>query len=182
MNDRYSAYEDSLTLFNKLARLGWRVFYVVFFRMFGGPVFRYWRSMALRLWGAKIGRRCAIASSVKIWAPWNLEIGDFVAIGPNAEIYDVDKIAMGSNITVSQDAYLCTASHDIARLKKPLITKPIQLGDSAWVAARAIVLPGVMIGEGAVVAAGAVVTKDVEPWTVVGGNPAKVIKKREIRE
>lgn len=178
----YEKYQDALTLGNKLARFAWNVFAFVLFRPFAGPVFRYYRSSVLRLWGAKIGKRCAVASSVKIWAPWNLEVGDYVAIGPRAGIYDVAKIVMGSNITVSQDAYLCTASHDISQLKKPLVVHPIELRDSTWVAARAIVLPGVTIGEGAVVGAGAVVTKDVEPWTVVGGNPAKFIKKREIRE
>lgn len=178
MTTEFAAYEDSLTLRNKLMRLGWNLFLLFFFRLCAGPIFRYWRIIVLRLWGAKIGRRCAISASAKIWAPWNLEIGDYVAVGPRAEIYDVDKIVMGSNITVSQDAYLCTASHDISRLKKPLVMKRIVIEDSAWVAARTIVLPGVTIGEGAVVAAGAVVTKDVAPWTVVGGNPAKVIKKR----
>ena len=57
----------------------------------------------------------------------------------------------------------------------------ITIGDGVWLGARAIILPGVTIGEGAVVAAGAVVTKDVEPWAVVGGNPAKFIKKRELK-
>lgn len=175
---KYSKYVDSLSLKNKIARLCWNFFALLFIRPFAGPVFRYWRSFLLRLWGTKIGKRCAIAASAKIWQPWNLELGDYVAIGPRAEIYNVAKITMGSNITISQDSYLCTASHDISKLKKPLIFKPIVIGDSAWVAARAMVLPGVTIGEGAVVAAGAVVTKDVEPWTVVGGNPAKVIKKR----
>ena len=175
---KFEKYQDALTLKSKLSRLAWNVFAVVFFRPFAGPLFRYYRSAVLRLWGAKVGRRCAIAASAKIWTPWNLTIGDFVAIGPHAEIYNVAKITMGSNITVSQDAYLCTASHDIAYLKKPLVFKPIVIGDSAWVAAKAIVLPGVTIDEGAVIAAGAVVAKDVEPWTVVGGNPAKFIKKR----
>ena len=179
---KFEKYEDALTLKNKLARLGWNAFCLLFFRPFAGPLFRYWRSFILRLWGAKIGHRCAIASSVKIWAPWNLVTGDYVAIGPRADLYNVAKITMGSNITVSQDAYLCTASHDITKLKKPLQIKPISLCDSAWVAAKAIVLPGVAIGEGGVVAAAAVVAKDIEPWTVVGGNPAKFIKKRELRE
>ena len=181
MAQEYTAYKDTLTLTNKLVRLCWLVFAALLIRPFAGPLFRYWRSAAFRLWGAKVGKRCAIASSVKVWAPWNLEIGDYVSLGPNAEIYNVAKITMGSNITVSQDAYLCTASHDIAYLKKPLVFKPILIADSAWVAAKAIVLPGVTIGAGAVVAAGAVVVKDVEPWTVVGGNPAKFIKKRELR-
>ena len=167
-----------MTVGNKLARLCWHLFALLFFRPFAGPVFRYWRSAVLRLWGAKVGRKCAIASSAKIWVPWNLETGDYVSIGPRAEIYNVSEVRLGSNITISQNSYLCTASHDIAYIKKPLVTKSISIGDSAWIAARAIVLPGVTIGEGAVVAAGAVVTKDVEPWTVVGGNPAKFIKKR----
>lgn len=178
---KFEKYQDALTLKNKLSRLAWNVFAVVFFRPFAGPLFRYYRSAVLRLWGAKVGRRCAIASSAKIWAPWNLTIGDYVAIGPRAELYDVAPITIGSNITISQDAYLCTASHDIAYLKKPLVFKPITIGDSAWVAAKSIVLPGITIGEGAVVAAGTVVAKDAEPWSVVGGNPAKIIKKRELK-
>lgn len=178
---KFEKYDDALSVRNKLARLAWNGFAIFFFRLFAGPVFRYYRSVALRLWGAKIGKRCAIAASAKIWAPWQLEVGDYVALGPRSEIYNVARIVMGSNITVSQGAYLCTASHDISKIKKPLVTKSIQLGDSTWIGARAIVLPGVTIGEGAVVAAGAVVTKDVESWTVVGGNPAKFIKKRELK-
>ena len=178
---KYTAYKEALTYKNKLARLSWNCFALAFFRPFGGPLFRYYRSFLLRLWGAKVGKHCAIAASGKIWAPWNLTLGDFVAVGSRAELYNVASIIMGSNITVSQDAYLCTASHNIAYLKKPLVFKQIMIGDSAWVAAKSIVLPGVTIGAGAVVAAGSVVVKDVEPWTVVGGNPAKFIKKRELR-
>lgn len=180
MNSAVGAYKDSLTIRNKLARGAWRLFAVVFFRPFAGPVFRYWRALMLRLWGAKIGKRCAIAAGCKIWAPWNMEIGDYVAVANGAELYNVDKIAIGEHVTISQGAYICTASHDITKLLKPLTTKPVVIGNYAWICARAIVLPGVTIGEGAVVAAGAVVTKDVEPWTVVGGNPAKLIKKREL--
>ena len=62
-----------------------------------------------------------------------------------------------------------------------LITKPIMIMDNIWIASGAMILPGVTIGEGAVVTAGSVVVKDVEPWTVVGGNPAKMIKKRELK-
>ena len=76
---------------------------------------------------------------------------------------------------------LITGSHDISSPAFKLTTKSIAIGDNVWVATGATILPGVMIGEGAVVAAGAVVTKDVEPWTVVGGNPAKFIKKRELK-
>ncbi len=88
---------------------------------------------------------------------------------------------LGDNATVSQGVKLCTAGHDIASKIMELTIAPIVIGANAWVAGWSIVLPGVSVGEGAVVGAGAVVTKDVEPWTVVGGNPATVIKKRELR-
>ena len=175
-------YKDALSLKNKLARAAWIAFAVVFYRPFAGPLFRYYRSFILRLWGAKIGKRCAIAAGAKIWAPWNLTLGDYVAVANGAELYAVAPIVMGNHITISQDAYICTASHDISTRLKPLIYKPIRVDSYAWVCARAVVLPGVTIGEGAVVGCAAVAAKDVAPWTVVGGNPAKFIKKRELKD
>lgn len=100
----------------------------------------------------------------------------------NVDCYSVDEITIGAQATVSQGAKLCTAGHDITSKIMELTTKPIVIGDNTWVAAWSIIMSGVIVGEGAVVAAGAVVTKDVEPWTVVGGNPAKFIKKRDLRE
>lgn len=178
--DAVGAYKNSLTKKNKLARLAWNVFALFFFRPFVGPLFRYYRSFVLRLWGAKIGAHCAISSGVKIWAPWNLVCGDYVAVAKGVELYNVAPIRIGSHVTVSQGAYLCTASHDIAYRLKPLVSGSITLGDFAWVCARAIVMRGVAVNEGSVVAAGAVVSKDIPSWTVVGGNPARVIKNREL--
>lgn len=89
---------------------------------------------------------------------------------------------MGSKVVVSQGAYLCTASHDITNPLNPLITATIRVNSFSWIAADAFVGMGVTVGEGAVVGARAAVFKDVEPWTVVGGNPAKFIKKRIIKE
>ena len=83
---------------------------------------------------------------------------------------------------MSQGAYLCGASHDINSLNKPLITAPIKIERFSWICADAFVGMGVTIGEGAVVGARAAVFKDVEPWTVVGGNPAKFIKMRVIEK
>ena len=118
--------------------------------------------------------------SVRVWAPWNLKVGGCVAIDDEVNLYSVDKITIGSKVAISREVFICTASHDITKPNRPLITAPITICDGVWIGARAIILPGVTIGEGAVVAAGAVVTKDVEPFTVVGGNPAKFIKKREL--
>ena len=97
-------------------------------------------------------------------------------------MYSKGEIKIGNNVTISQGAYLCTATHDISSQTMDLICKPIVIEDNVWIASHATILPGVTIGEGAVVGACAVVTKDVAPWTVVGGNPAKFIKKRVLRE
>ena len=134
------------------------------------------------MFGAKIGKGSKINASVKIWAPWNLEIGEYTAIGAGANCYNPGKIVLGSKVVISQSAYLCTASHDITNPRNPLITTSINIYSFAWVAAEAFVGMGVIIGEGAVVGARAAVFKNVEPWTVVGGNPAKFIKKRIIKE
>lgn len=175
-------YKDSLTLGNKLKRLIWNVCCFFLFRPFAGPLFCRWRNVVLRMFGAKVGDGCRISNSAVIWAPWNLEIGRYVCFGPKSQIYSANKIIIGDKVTVSQGAYLCGASHDISKLNKPLITDPIKIDSFAWVCADAFVGMGVTIGEGAVVGARACVFKDVDPWTVVGGNPAKFIKKRVIKD
>ena len=141
---------------------------------------RSWRNRIACAFGMKIGGWCGLRPSVKIYQPWNLEIGDAL-IGPRVKLYTKDKIKIGSAVVISQDAYLCTASHDIASPTMDLVTKPIVIEDNVWIAARAVILPGVTIGEGAVVGACAVVAKDVPPWTVVVGNPARAVGKRELK-
>lgn len=134
----------------------------------------------LRLFGAKIGSKANIYSSVKIWAPWNLEIGNYSSLGPGVDCYNQGKIVIGDHTVISQKVYLCASSHDFTKPDFPLILKPITIKDSVWIAADAYVAPGKTIGQGVVVAARAAVFKDVDPWTVVGGNPAKYIKDRKI--
>lgn len=107
---------------------------------------------------------------------------EYSCIASDVECYNVDKVFVGAHATVSQGAFLCTASHDISHPRNPLVTAPIFIREQAWVAARTYVGLGVTIGEGAVVGATASVYKDVEPWTIVGGNPARFIKKREVKE
>jgi len=114
--------------------------------------------------------------------PWHLEMDEYSCLGPEVDCYNVTKVKIGVHATVSQKSYLCSASHDITNRLNPLITAPIIIADQAWIGADAFIGPGVSIGEGAVIGARACVFKDVEPWTVVGGNPAKFIKKRELKE
>jgi putative colanic acid biosynthesis acetyltransferase WcaF len=95
------------------------------------------------------------------------------------DCYCVDKIKLGKDVVVSQYSFLCTASHDYNDPSFPLTTAPISIDDRAWVAADVFVAPGVTINEGAVALARSSVFNDVEPWVVVSGNPARVIKNRK---
>jgi putative colanic acid biosynthesis acetyltransferase WcaF len=135
------------------------------------------RRLLLRMFGAQVDKQALVYASCRIFAPWNLSLGR-ACVGPRTELYSKDKIVIGDDCVVSQGAFLCTASHSLSSQMLPLITAPIYIANNAWVAADAFIGMGVTIGEGAVVGARAAVFKDVEPWTVVGGNPARFIKKR----
>ena len=156
----------------------WGVVCCLLFRPTPYFALKKWRVWLLARFGMKGSKWNAVNPSVRIWAPWNVEMGHAVAIDDCVNLYSVDKITIGTKVAISREAFICTASHDITKANRPLVTAPITIGDGVWIGARAIILPGVTIGEGAVVAAGAVVTKDVEPWAVVAGNPAKVVKQR----
>lgn len=175
-------YHNEFKWTQKLRRALWNVNRIFFFKPTFARIrmFNTWRNWQLRLWGTRTHYRCVFFPSVKIWAPWNLSTGKGVAIDENVDIYNVAPINIGHFVSISRRAFLCTASHDISDLKRPLIYKPINIGNGVWIGAQAIICPGVTIGEGAVVAAGAVVTKDVPAWSVVGGNPATIIKNRPV--
>lgn len=164
---------------NKAMRLLWQTAWLFLFR----PSPWFWqapRLLLLRLFGAKIGRGVQVMPSVKIWAPWNLTIGDFSTVSHGVDLYCVDQIKIGVNATVSQRAFLCTASHDVDHPNMPLITAPICISDGAWVCAEAYVHPGVTLGTDAVAGARAVVLNDLPDRQVVAGNPAKIIRERQV--
>lgn len=163
---------------NKLKRLVWEIVWAVAFRPTPRWCLNGWRCFLLRAFGAKIAAGVKVQGSAEIWQPWKLTIGENSWIDGEVKLYSVDEIKIGANVVISEGAFICTASHDITSEAFELVTKPVEIGDSAWIAARAIVLPGRKVGEGAVVAAGAVVTRDVASDNVVAGNPARVIGKR----
>lgn len=177
-------YKNRHPIKSKIARAVWNVVWTFLFRPTPehSRIFNKWRIFLLRCFGAKVGAGCVLKSSCEIWQPWKLEMGDYVALSEHVICYTVDRIKIGSQTTVSREAFLCCAGHDVASPIMELTYAPITIGSNCWIAGRAIVMPGVSVGDGAVVAAGAVATKDVEPWSVVGGNPAKFIKKRELLE
>jgi putative colanic acid biosynthesis acetyltransferase WcaF len=138
------------------------------------------RMSVLTMFGANVSKTSMVYGSTDILRPWGFYMGRYSAIGPRSNIYNLDKIIIGNNVVISQDVYLCGGSHDYTVSSLPLLRLKIEIKDSVWIGAGAFIGPGVTIGEGAVIAARAVVVKDVEPWTVVGGNPAKFIKNRVV--
>lgn len=123
----------------------------------------------------------SLARKCRVDYPWRLTMGEKSSLADGAWAYCLDNITIGKNCCIGEDVRLLTGSHEVTSPRFDLVTKPIAIHDNVWIATGAIILPGVTIGEGAVIGAGAVVTKDVTPWTVVGGNPARFIKKRELK-
>lgn len=175
-------YQNRHSLRVKMVRAAWNAVWLLLFRPTPRGCFYGWRRFLLRVFGAKIGKGVHVLPSCRIWQPWKLIIGDYSCLSEQVECYSVDHISIGDQVVISQGAFLCGASHDISSPIMELTYAPIVIESQAWVAARAFVGPGVIVGEGAVIGACAVVTKDVEPWTIVAGNPANVIKKRIVRE
>lgn len=173
-------YRNGLGRKHQIVRLVWNVVWpcATWFlpRSLGAP----WKRFLLRLFGAHIHPTAQIYSTARIYYPANLTMEAYSCLDARVRCYNVDKVVIGAQATVSQGAFLCTASHDFTDPLNKLITAAITIEPQAWVAARAFVGMGVVVGEGAVVGASSVVTKDVEAWTVVAGNPAKFIRKRVI--
>lgn len=168
----------------KIKRVVWNIAAAFLFRPFITPVFRKWRIALLRMFGAKVEWDANVYASVKIWAPWMLQMGHRACLGPEVICYNQDWVVLEDESVVSQYSYLCTAGHDVNMMNtadKSLITAPIILKSKSWIGAHSFIGMGVEIGEGAVVGATASVYKSVEPWSVVGGNPAKIIKKRTLK-
>lgn len=167
------------SLGNKLLRVLWGLVWMTLFRTSPRICFG-WRRMLLRCFGAAIGRQARISPSVRIWAPWNLVVGEEASIAYDVDCYCVTSIRIGAHATVSQYAFLCAATHDVRDPRMRLRTAPITIADQAWVCAGAFIGPGVHLHEGAVAGARAVVTRDVPAWTIVAGNPARPLGRREL--
>jgi putative colanic acid biosynthesis acetyltransferase WcaF len=164
-----------------VVRLLWYVTSLLLFES-GWFIFTRAKPVILRMFGARIGRGVTIKPNVRIKFPWRLSIGDHCWIGQGLWIDNIADVKIGAQVCVSQNGYLCTGSHDHRRRGFDLIALPITIEEGAWVAANSLLLPGVTVGANAIVAAGSVVTKDVPPATIVGGNPARFIRDREAVE
>lgn len=161
----------------RLIRFIWGMVYWTLFR-WTTPSLHNWRCFLLTLFGAQLGDKNFIYPSSKIWAPWLLRTGNIVTIGPDSEVYNPGGVELGHHAIVSQGAYLCGATHDFNSQDFTYLKKPITIEAYSWICARAIVMPGINCSEGSVLGAGAVLTRDMEPWSVYAGNPARKVSGR----
>ena len=166
---------------NRAARLLWNITWLLLYRPSPRPL-HAWRAALLRLFGATLGPDCHFYPASRVWAPWNLRCADHVAAGDGVEIYNPSPMTFGSHVILSQDCYLCGATHDYNDPAFPLLAYAMTIEPYAWICARASVAPGVRVGEGAVLGLGSVATRDLEPWTVYSGNPAQPLRKRQHSE
>jgi len=167
----------SFSLGNRFRRLAWNLCWLFLYRLSPRP-FHAWRAGLLRLFGATLGDACHFYPASKVWAPWNLTCADHVAAGDGVEIYNPAPIQIDTHVILSQDCYLCGATHDYNHPDFPLVAYRIHIERYAWICARASVAPGVRVAEGAVLGLASVATRDLKPWTVYSGNPAVAVRER----
>jgi putative colanic acid biosynthesis acetyltransferase WcaF len=175
--DQKSPYDSPWLLRQRIAMLLWEYCWTVFCRWTPKPLNR-WRLLWLRLFGAKIHGLPFVHQRARIQIPWNLTIHDRASLGDRTNVYSLGEIEIGARAIVAQEAYLCGGTHDLSDPNLPLQVAKITIGEDAFVAARAFIMPGIAVGARAVVGACSVVTKDVLPSVIVAGNPAAQIKMR----
>jgi len=137
-----------------------------------------WRLLVLKLFGANISGIPFVHGTARVQIPWNLTMKHRACLGEHANAYSLGKIKILEGATVAQESYLCTGTHDFNDPSLQLITKPITVGKNAFIGARAMILPGVCIGDKVIVGAMSVVSKDIPDHQIVAGNPAKKIGER----
>ena len=128
----------------------------------------------------KFPKDSIIYCGCRFFSPWGVHIGHNSIIGDNAFLDGRFDLRIGNNVNIAGEVRIYTIEHDITSPTFAGKGGPVTIHDWTYIGTRVTILPGVTIGEGAVVASGAVVTKDVAPWTLVGGVPAKFIKNRPV--
>jgi len=138
------------------------------------------KAFLLRAFGCTVGSGPCLKPGLNIKYPWFLSMGNNVWLGENCWIDNLAQVTIGNNVCISQAAHILTGNHDYTRPGFDLVVKPVTIQDGAWVAAHAIVCPGVTMASHSVLAAGSVLTRNTEPFTVYQGNPAVAVRKRVI--
>jgi len=130
------------------------------------------------LLGNKIASSSAIHHGLTIITPGGVIIGENTVINKNVALDGRGNITIGNHVSISAGTTILTGSHDPNSESFEFVGKPVIIEDYVWIGTQALILPGVKLAKGSVVAAGSVVTRSTEPYTIVGGNPARYIKNR----
>lgn len=162
---------------SKLKEIIW-YFFKLFFFMTAIPFPSKFKVLILRIFGSTVGVGTVIKPRVNIHFPWKLVIGDHVWIGEEAFLLNFEKLSIGSNVCISQRAFLCGGNHDYRDPSMSYRNGPITLLDGSWVGASVFIGPNVVIGIDSVVAAGSVVTRSIPGNLIFKGNPAEEVGKR----
>lgn len=179
---------DLSTFDNRWYRCGRKKFVVGLWFFVGLPILRCplnpsskSRRALLRAFGATVGSAAVVKPGVRVKYPWRLTIGDNSWIGEDCWIDNLEQVTIGSNVCISQGAYLCTGNHDWSDPAFGLIVKPILVSNGAWVGAKCVIAPGVELGTCAIAAAGSVINKNIPAFEIHAGNPARFVRRRIIR-
>ena len=177
---RYSSGSEYSPGKSPVKQLAW--FYI------GSPlVMSYWvpfsglKVKLLKLFGARVGRGVRIKPGVRIKFPWRLTVGDDCWLGEQVWIDNLAPVVLEHDVCLSQGAYLCTGNHDWSKPTFDLRLGSIKIGHSAWIGARSVVGPDVIVGEGAVLTVNSVASGSLTKWTIYTGNPAVAAKKRSMQ-
>lgn len=136
----------------------------------------------LKAFGAKIGNGLVIKNNVTVKFPWKLVVGDYVWLGENAWIDNLDGVTIGNNVCISQGALLLTGNHDYTKPGFDYRNAPIVLEDGVWIGAKSVVCPGVTAHSHSILTVGSVVSKEMEAFGIYQGNPATKIRERMMTE
>jgi putative colanic acid biosynthesis acetyltransferase WcaF len=138
------------------------------------------RARLLRWFGADIPEpsQVVVFPTAQIVFPWKLSLAPRSMVGPQVRLYNLAPIALRRGANLSQYCHLCSGSHDFLHWSMPLVSRPIVIGENAWLAAEVFVGPGVTVGELCVVGARSVVVRDLPPRKVCVGNPCRPVKDR----
>ena len=140
------------------------------------------RVVALKIFGARLGARVVIKPGVKVKFPWRLSVGDYSWIGEDVWIDNLAAVNVGAHSVISQGAYLCTGNHDWRRESFDLMTAPIEIGSEVWIAAKAIIGPGVSIADRTIVALGTVVTQSISGASLCTPGKAVIVPRFPVDE
>ncbi len=185
MKDRMGKVLTLAEAWQKVSNRIWNVIIeteVALLHLAGHVPIHWFRKLIYRLGGLTIGRGSTIHTGVRFYDPRNIIIGEDSIVGERTVLDGRAVLTIGNHVDIASEVMIYNSEHDVHDVEFKAKSGEVQIDDYAFIGPRAIILPGVKIGKGAVVAAAAVVTKDVAPYAIVAGVPAKTIGERRVKD